>query len=211
MKLEACGIEARGRVLTSAMAAASLVDAGERVMVCAGEGVVEAVEERGALALDPEDEGATKGSVDAVIVGFHREFNFQRLAVAANALHCGARLVSTNNDPTYPTPEALLPGNGALTAAVAAAGKTEATIAGKPHRPIADLALKWLELERNSSGHMVVGDLPATDGLLAVELGFDFGLVLSGVTSQEESTRCEPKPDVIADDLRSLVKVVLDL
>ena len=48
MKLEAFGIDSQDRVLTSAMAAASLVDAGERVLVCAGEGVVEAVASRGA-------------------------------------------------------------------------------------------------------------------------------------------------------------------
>tara|TARA_Y100000766_G_scaffold285581_1_gene310572 strand:- start:5778 stop:6362 length:585 start_codon:yes stop_codon:yes gene_type:complete len=192
------------------MAAASLVNAGERVLVCAGEGVVEAVEERGALPLDPEDEMVFNGPVDAVVVGFHRQFNFHRLAAAANALHGGARLISTNNDPTYPIPGGLLPGNGSLTAAVAVAGKTEATIAGKPHGPIADLALEWLGLERNTPGNIVVGDLPATDGLLAAELGFDFGLVLSGVTSAEESTRCKPKPDFIADDLRALVEVVLN-
>ena len=56
MKLEACGIEAKDRVLTSAMAAASLVEVGERVLVCAGDGVVEAVEQRGALPLNPSDE-----------------------------------------------------------------------------------------------------------------------------------------------------------
>ena len=209
MKLEAFGIDSQDRVLTSAMAAASLVDAGERVLVCAGEGVVEAVASRGALPLSPEDATASDEPVDAVIVGFHREFNFERLAASASALHFGARLISTNSDPTYPTPEGLLPGNGSLTAAVASAGKTEATIAGKPNGPIADLVLSWLKLERNSPGNIVVGDLPATDGLLAAELGFDFGLVLSGVTSVEESTKCDPTPAFIADDLWSLVEAVL--
>jgi ribonucleotide monophosphatase NagD (HAD superfamily) len=93
---------------------------------------------------------------------------------------------------------------------VAAAGKTQATVAGKPHRPIADLALNWLEVERGSGGNIVVGDLPATDGLLAAELGFDFGLVLSGVTSPEEATRCNPEPRFVADDLLSLVELILD-
>ena len=210
MKLEACGIDAQDRVLTSAMAAASLVEAGERVLICAGDGVVEAVEQRGALPLNPSDETISKDSIDAVIVGFHREFDFHRLAISAQAIHDGARLISTNNDPTYPTPKGLLPGNGSLTAAVAAAGKTQATIAGKPNKPIADLALRWLETERGSSGNIVVGDLPDTDGLLAAELGFDFGLVLSGVTSPEEAMRCNPVPDFVADDLRSLVDLILD-
>jgi 4-nitrophenyl phosphatase len=210
MKLEACGIEAKDRVLTSAMAAASLVEAGERVLVCAGDGVVEAVEQRGALPLNPSDETISKEPIDAVIVGFHREFDFDRLAVSAQAIHNGARLISTNNDPTYPTPQGLLPGNGSLTAAIAAAGKTEATVAGKPHKPIADLALRWLNIERGSSGNIVVGDLPATDGLLAAELGFDFGLVLSGVTSPEEATRCQPVPNFVADDLQSMAGLILD-
>ncbi|MEC7827705.1 MAG: HAD-IIA family hydrolase [Actinomycetota bacterium] len=210
MKLEACGIDAQDRVLTSAMAAASLVEAGERVLICAGDGVVEAVEDRGALALNPNDETISTDSIDAVIVGFHREFDFHRLAVSAQAIHDGARLISTNNDPTYPTPQGLLPGNGSLTAAVAAAGKTRATVAGKPHRPIAELALSWLEVERGSSGNIVVGDLPATDGLLAAEVGFDFGLVLSGVTSPEEATTCKPVPNFVADDLQSLVNLILD-
>ena len=210
MKLEACGIDAQDRVLTSAMAAASLVEAGERVLICAGDGVVEAVEQRGALPLNPSDETISKDSIDAVIVGFHREFDFHRLAISAQAIHDGARLISTNNDPTYPTPKGLLPVNGSLTAAVAAAGKTQATIAGKPNKPIADLALRWLETERGSSGNIVVGDLPDTDGLLAAELGFDFGLVLSGVTSPEEATRCNPVPNFVADDLRSLVDLILD-
>ena len=48
-KLAAHGIPAEGDVITSAMAGASLVEPGERVLVCAGPGVVEALEARGAV------------------------------------------------------------------------------------------------------------------------------------------------------------------
>lgn len=207
-KLRDCGIDAAGRVLTSAMAAASLVQSDERVLVCAGAGVVEAVEERGAIALDPSDGVEAHKVVDAVIVGFHLHFDFTRLAASARALHTGARLISTNNDPTYPTPAGLLPGNGALTAALSTAGQVSPTIAGKPHPAIADLALKRLKTQRGARGNFVVGDLPATDGLLAAELGFEFGLVLSGVTSVEEIESCDPSPQVVADDLEALVNQV---
>ena len=127
---------------------------------------------------------------------------------SARALHTGARLISTNNDPTYPTPAGLLPGNGALTAALSTAGQVSPTIAGKPYPAIADLALKRLKTQRGARGNLVVGDLPATDGLLAAELGFEFGLVLSGVTSVEEIESCEPSPQVVADDLEALVNQV---
>src|SRR5918995_2368099 len=53
-KLERMGIPAAGDVVTSAMAAARLVEPGERVLVCGGPGVVEAVASRGA---EPVAEG----------------------------------------------------------------------------------------------------------------------------------------------------------
>ena len=51
----------------------------------------------------------------------------------------------------------------------------------------------------------MVGDLPATDGLLAAELDFDFGLVLSGVTSADQVDTCDPTPNVVAPDLEQMV------
>ena len=49
-KLARHGIPAEGDVITSAMAAAALVEPGERVLVCAGPGVVEALERAGRRA-----------------------------------------------------------------------------------------------------------------------------------------------------------------
>jgi HAD superfamily hydrolase (TIGR01450 family) len=203
------GIDASGRLITSAMAAASLLQSGERVLVCGGDGVSEAVRERGAVPLDPSDGVGVHHDVDAVVVGFHRTFDFQRLAAAARAVQEGARLIATNTDPTYPTPDGLLPGNGSLVAAVATAGKADPVVAGKPHPPVADMVLRHLGAERGEAGHLVVGDLPATDGLLAAELQFRFGLVLSGVTTPDAARSAAPAPDLVADDLFSLVTTEL--
>ena len=204
-KLSAIGIDATDRVITSAMAGASLVEEGERVIVCGGEGVWEAVEARGAVPLDPSAGIGEHTDVDAVIVGFHQHFDFVRLGASARALHEGARLVATNADPTYPTPDGLLPGNGSLVAAVATAGKTAAVVAGKPHHPVASLVHEHLGTRPGDRSHLVVGDLPATDGLLAVELGFRFGLVLSGVTPS--ATGVDPTPDLVTADLAEMVEV----
>lgn len=208
-KLATCGIDATDRIITSAMAAASLVSAGERVLVCAGEGVFEAVRSRGAEVLDAADGIGIHHEIDAVIVGYHRTFDYDRLSSAARAVQGGARLIATNTDPTYPTPDGLLAGNGALVAAVETAGKAEAVVAGKPHGPVADLVHAHLGSSQGDRSNIVVGDLPATDGLLASELGFRFGLVLSGVTSAEDAPRVEPRPDVVASDLAAMVDQVL--
>lgn len=210
-RLADIGIDASGRVITSAMAAGSLLEAGERVLVCAGEGVWEAVAERGAIGLDPGDGVGVHAGIDAVVVGFHRTFDFDRLSAAARAVQQGARLIATNADPTYPTPDGLLAGNGALLAAVATAGRANdrVTVAGKPYPPVAALVHAHLGTEAGDRRHIVVGDLPATDGRLAVELGFRFGLVLSGVTSADAAGQADPVPDVVAADLSEMVASLL--
>ena len=190
-KLENLGVPARGDVLTSAMAVAGRVRAGERVLVCAGPGVAEAVEGRGATAV-------REGDADAVVVGFHLDFDYGRLRAAATAVRRGARLLATNDDPTYPTPLGPIPGGGAILAAVERASGTAAEVAGKPHQPMVDLVL-----ERLGSRGVVVGDRPDTDGLFARALGFRFALVLSGVTRPGDPV--DPAPDEVARDLAALV------
>jgi len=191
-KLARHGIEARGDVVTSAMAAARLVVPGERVLVCGGPGIVEAVAARGALAVQD-------GDAEVVMVGFDRGFDYERLRVAARAVDRGARLIATNDDATYPTPDGPIPGGGALVAAVAYATGVTPIVAGKPHPPMADLVRAL-----GGSEGTVVGDRPDTDGAFARELGYRFALVLSGVTGVSDLP-VDPAPDVVAECLADLV------
>ena len=140
------------------------------------------------------------GPADAVVVGWDRGFDFSRLARAADAVRAGARLVGTNEDATFPTPDGLLPGAGALLAAVAYASGATPEVAGKPHAP-----MRRLVRERVGSVTTVVGDRPSTDGALARALGARFALVLSGVTGERELDGLEPAPDAVAPDLEALV------
>jgi HAD superfamily hydrolase (TIGR01450 family) len=195
-KLARFGIEATGAVLTSALAAAELVEPGERVLVCAGAGVVEALRRRGA---DP----VSDGPAEVVVVGFHRGFDYGRLAAAAAAVDAGARFVATNDDRTYPTPSGPIPGGGAIAAAIAYATGVTPVVAGKPHAPMAQLLRARL-----GAGGWVVGDRPETDGALAEVVGYDFGLVLSGVT-RPEHLPVYPPPALVADDLAGLVEAYL--
>lgn len=193
-KLAHHGIDAEGAVLTSAMAAAEQVGPNEVALVCAGPGVDEALAARGVRTL-------REGRADVVVVGFHRDFDYDRLAAASAAVRGGARLLATNDDATYPTPEGLIPGGGAILAAVSTAAGVVPEVAGKPHRPMADL----LRARVGDEGVMV-GDRPDTDGRFAVALGYRFGLVLSGVTT---ALPVEPTPDLVADDLAALVEAEL--
>jgi 4-nitrophenyl phosphatase len=198
-KLARCGIPPGGGVITSAMAGAMLVEPGWRVLVCAGPGVDEALEQRGAVPVRDETD------VDALVVGFHRDFDYERMRLAAEAVRRGARFVVTNDDATYPTPEGPIPGGGAIAASVAYAVGRPPEVAGKPHRPMADLA----RARAGAGAGIVVGDRPETDGAFARTLGYRFGLVLSGVTGPDDLP-VEPAPDLVAPDLASLVARVLD-
>jgi glycerol-1-phosphatase len=185
--LSAIGIPAEGDVVSSAMAAASLVRPGDRVLVAGGPGVVEAFEERGAEVVVNDGRGSADG-FDAVVVGLHRDFDFDRLSVASAAVRAGARLIGTNTDATYPTPTGLQPGGGSILAAVATASGAEPVIGGKPHEPMAQLIVRLLSTPQrpfDPTRAVMVGDRPETDGLFASRLGCRFALVRSGVSQPE--------------------------
>ena len=192
-KLERCGIPTGAEdLITSAQAAASLVQPGETALVCAGPGVDEALRARGVATV-------REGRADVVVVGWHRDFDFRRLTAAFDAVVAGARLIGTNDDATYPTPSGPLPGGGSILAAVAYASGAEAVVAGKPFTPIVDLLRA-----RVDDPEIMVGDRPTTDGLFAFRLGIDFGLVLTGVTDAD-GVPSEPPVAVVAADLAALV------
>lgn len=194
-KLEGFGIPVRGDIVTSAVVCAEMVEPGETVLVCAGDGVVEALESRGVRVV-------REGEADAVMVGYHTDFDYQRMAAASAAVLGGARLLATNDDPTFPTPAGMLPGGGAILASISTATGTEPTIAGKPNQPMADYLLGHY-----GSNGLVIGDRPTGDGGLARRMGYRFGLVLSGVTARSDLP-VEPAPDLVADDLRELVQAL---
>lgn len=202
-KLERHGIDPGDGVITSSMAVATLIAPGSRVLVCGGPGIVEALEARDVDTIDAGDPAAMGVPVDAVVVGFHRSFDYERMTVAAAAVRNGARLLGTNDDATYPTRNGPIPGGGAILASIATASGVKPEIAGKPHGPIAELVHQLL----GRTGIMV-GDRPDTDGLFARTLGWEFGLVLSGVTTQEDLP-VEPKPDFVANSLAEMVDQAL--
>lgn len=212
-RLARCGVRPPIEVVTSAVAAASLLAPDDRVMVCGGDGIAEAVEGVGAAVVcyasdgsgaDPADDGAPEPAVDAVVVGMDPSFDYAACGRAMRAVRSGARLIGTNHDPTYPTSARLETGGGAILAAVAAAAETEPVVAGKPN----DATVSCVRARLGAGPGMVIGDRPDSDGLLAAALGCDFALVLSGVTTPDDLP-VHPEPALVADDLSGVVGAVL--
>src|SRR4051812_23141914 len=161
-KLERVGVPASADdLVTSAQAAATLVEPGQTALLCAGPGAEEALQQRGAHTV-------RDGDADVVVVGWHRDFDYDGLTAAARAVMHGAALVGTNDDATYPTPLGPIPGGGAILAAVATASGKKPTVAGKPNEAMVDLVRA--RLGDQLDGSVVVGDRPSTDGLFATAL-----------------------------------------
>lgn len=200
------GIASGGNVVTSSQATATMISPGERVYVIGRAGLRQALTDAGAeLIEDPPGELAAGRSIDAVACGITPEFNYAMLRAATRAVLSGARLIASNTDSSFPAADGIDPGNGSLVAAIETATGRKAEVAGKPCAPMAALVK-----QRWGSRGICVGDRPETDGEFAVELGYDFALVLSGVTTAGDQP-VTPQPTVVADDLAALVDAAIGL
>lgn len=206
-------IPAGGDVCTSAQAAALLLSPGERVLVAGGPGIIEAIEQMGAVVVARTDDevsdaefAAKANNIDTVMAGYHASFNYRGLTRAVTPILAGARLIGTNDDPTYPTPAGLIPGGGAILAAIAKAGGVRPIIAGKPFAPMGQLVRKRLGIDDLSVAWMA-GDRDSTDGAFARLVGAKFGLMLSGVSESPDDRTVAPNG--IFDNLAGLADMVL--
>jgi 4-nitrophenyl phosphatase len=200
-KLVSFGIPADGDVVTSGRAAATLVAPGERVLLCAGPGAAEELTAAGAVLVDGASAEGEE-PVDSVIVGFHRSFDYEEMRRAATAVRGGARLLATNDDATYPTPDGPIPGGGAILAGIATAAGQRPLVAGKPYEPMAALVRSLVP--DAITDVVMVGDRLDTDGRFAATIGCRFALVLTGVTTAAE-VPTDPAPAFVASDLAALV------
>jgi HAD superfamily hydrolase (TIGR01450 family) len=139
---------------------------------------------------------------DLVIVSGTEAVTYDEVRTASLALQRGADFLATSRDPTYPMPDGLWPGTGAVLAAVETATGREAAIVGKP-----EPQLFLTALERLGDGRtLVVGDRIASDIEAAKRAGLDGALVLTGdATAEEADANREPRPVAVAESLLTLV------
>lgn len=200
-KLARFGIQVEPEsVITSSLATAAYLEEtlprGSKLFVIGQDGLLEALEERG-FVLTREDL-----HVAAVVVGMDTRLTFDHLRRATLAVRAGARFVATNPDRTFPSDEGIIPGNGAIVAALEAATEQQAFVIGKPEAPIFQYALRQLGLPAEQVA--MVGDRLETDILGAQRCGLRSVLVLCGLTSPEAAAASPLQPDLVCQDLSEL-------
>lgn len=173
---------------------------GKSVLIVGEPGCYELLRREGMDVLEPlEDRHA-----DFVVVGIDRQFNYEKLKWAQQAILKGATFIATNRDPTYPLEGRVIPGGGSIVAAVATAGLQEPITIGKPSTYTLEKILEITGVPREAVA--VVGDRLDTDILVGNRAGLETILVMTGVTTQAEADEAkgDMKPSRIVQDLREL-------
>jgi HAD superfamily hydrolase (TIGR01450 family) len=139
---------------------------------------------------------------EVVVVGGTEELVYDDLRFAALAVRRGADFLATARDPTYPQPDGLWPGTGAILAAIEVASGRKAETVGKPEPQLLLTALDRLGTDRRT---LVVGDRVDTDLGAAAAAELDAALVLSGGTERQALNGFEPEPVAVTDTLADLI------
>lgn len=134
--------------------------------------------------VDGQEASAEKLVPAAVVVGMDRSISFGTLTRAQAALRNGALFVATNPDATFPTLDGVVPGAGAIVAAVATAAGTTPIFMGKPGLVLAETLATVTGIP--SSQTLFIGDRLETDIVMGHSAGMTTTLVLTGVTSEAD-------------------------
>lgn len=187
------------QIVTSPQAAVHLLSQrfvqGSRVYVVGEQGLIDSLAEGGFIHAEND--------VRAVVVGLDRTLTYEKLRTAAIFINQGALFMGTNTDATLPTAQGLIPGAGAVIAALQTAVGFPPVIAGKPNPTMYQMAFERLNITPEQA--LAVGDRIETDIVGGIHAGCKTALVLSGIASREDAERSSFKADIIAPDLASLV------
>ena len=182
---------------TSAMAAVSYVKHHywERKAFYIGElGLQEALLTNGFTIVNGTDELA-----DFVFIGLNREANYSIYSEAVKHLVNGAILVGTNNDRILLSEKGVNVGNGSIVAMFEHVCGKESIKIGKPHQPILDEALKFMNTKKEDV--IVVGDNLETDIALGERFDVETIFVLTGIHKESDIERLNIHPTYVVDKM----------
>jgi NagD protein len=198
-RLRASGLAVpEDRIWTSALATATFLEdqrPGGSAFVIGEAGLTTALHEAGYTL--------TERNPDYVILGETRTYSFSQLTRAIRLIEAGARFIATNPDPTGPSAEGSLPATGSVAALVSRATNVAPYFVGKPNPLMMRSALN--AIEAHSEDTAMIGDRMDTDVIAGLEAGLETILVLTGVTTREETERFPFRASRVVDSVADLL------
>ncbi len=168
-----------------------------RILPVAETVVIDELQEKGhIITCDPED-------VDVVVISWDRQFNYNKLNLALQAVKNGAKMVATNPDPTCPVENGVVPDTAGMIGAIeAVTGKQVDVIVGKPSTIMANVALETLGLQPEEC--IMIGDRLQTDILMGRNAGMKTALVMTGITNQKDMKGIDIYPNYLLDSIAQI-------
>ena len=172
-------------IFTSAYLAAeeiSKMNHQAKIFVIGEKGLKEELESKDLQVFDDENDLDT---IDYIVVGLDRAFNYQKLAAAQNyILQKHAVFYATNMDATLPSNNKELPGAGCMVAALqTCTSQKPVRIFGKPSPLGIEMILEKTKIKNKDA--VIFGDRLDTDILAGNRANIRTILVLTGVTNQK--------------------------
>ncbi len=140
----------------------------------------------------------------AVLVGLDRTFDYKKLTGAVTAIRGGAAFVAINRDPLLPIEGDLIPGCGAMVAAIEAASSTQPEVVGKPQPTLLQEAMHTLGSQPDET--VMIGDGLDTDIAGGLAAHTHTLLVLSGKDSRKDLEKSPFKPEYVYDDIGAVLR-----
>jgi NagD protein len=148
----------------------------------------------------------TERAPDYVVLGETRTYSFERITQAIRLVDRGARFIATNPDVTGPSPDGALPATGSVAALISRATGVAPYFVGKPNPLMMRSALNAIDAHSETTA--MIGDRMDTDIVAGLEAGLETILVLTGVSTRENTERYPFRASRIVDSVAELVDQV---
>jgi len=143
--------------------------------------------------------------IGVVVISSDHGFNYDKLKIAFDAIHCGASTIATNADRTCPLvdggeePDAL----PIIAAIETSSGHPLDVLVGKPSCFMAEAALRVSGVPANQC--LLVGDNPETDIRMGKQAGMVTALVATGIRTKNKEAMLASQPDYQINQLDDLI------
>ena len=178
-------------VVTSSSATAAYIaqnfgTEGKVALAVGGVGIRDELSRVGIRVVRADEDEADSTDFDFVVVGLARDFNYQTVLRAQQAIFRGARFIATNRDGQFPIEGGkTTPGAGAVVAAIEACTDVIPLVIGKPETNGLQTILTASSVAATDA--VMIGDRLDTDVLCGNRLGVPSILVLTGITNREQA------------------------
>lgn len=188
------------QVITAAMATVQYLrlnySTGSRIYVV-GEAALKGLITEAGFALVDTD-------VVAVVATMDRQLTYEMLKRATLLIRGGADFIGPNQDFSYPTQEGIVPGGGAILAAISVSSDRQPIIIGKPEGWIFKICMERMQLGPEETASL--GDRLNTDIVGGQRLGLKTILVLSGVSTIADLASSSIQPTWVFAGIDELAK-----